>query len=219
MIQITAKGITGITDNLLAQLAAEFAEKRCVVLPRFISENLLHKMMQSIDASSFSEKQHLTADHQVFATDLSISGKAMALQHVNFLLNNKQLFKAVEIITGCKPIQSFTGRIYRNMPHTQHKLDWHDDLSEQFRLVALSVNLSPARFEGGKFQIRKKGSNQLLREVASGELGDTHLFAVAPNLEHRVTPLEGLNPRTAAAGWFLDTNKSMLSQITTGQNL
>ena len=203
MISITRKGLDGWDNALVEGLKKEFEEKRCILLPQLLEESLLQKIIGDIEQSSFYENEHVSIEKKVFATDLSLPGKNLALHQVHFLLNNPRLFQLIGYITGCPPIKGFAGRIYRNMPGSDHHLDWHDDTQDKTRLVGLSMNLGREKYTGGLFQIRKRDAEELLREVACGHPGDTHIFAVSPHLQHRVTKTTGEHPRTAAAGWFV----------------
>jgi len=215
MVEITAKGLSGYDAGLIGQLKKEFAQRRCIILPNLIQKEILLKMLSRIESALFQPKDHVDNKirNNVFANDLSIASNSVALHQINLMLNNPLLFKVIEEITGISGIKGFTGRIYRNMPSAGHHLDWHDDLGIAERLVAISINLSAENFENGIFQIRKKKSAAFLREVASGNLGDAHLFAISPNLEHRVTETTGQYPRTAAAGWFTSSPPSLFHHI------
>ena len=209
MIEISAKGLSGYDAGVISQLKDEFAQRRCIILPNLIQKEILLKMLPRIETSLFQPKDHIdNKTHKtIFANDLSINGDSIALHQINLMLNNPVLFKIIEEITGCTGVNGFVGRIYRNMPSAGHQLDWHDDLSITERLVAISINLSAEQFENGVFQIREKKSAVFLREVPSGNLGDAHLFAISPKLEHRVTETTGQHPRTAAAGWFTSSRQ------------
>lgn len=202
MITITKNGLTGCEDHIVDRLRREFAEKRCTILPRLLEDKLLDKILGNLDTASFYENQHTASGDAIFASDLSVPTKSIVLHQLNFLFNNPGLFRLIEIITGCTEIRGFSGRIYRNMPGTDHFLDWHDDTSGPTRLIGMSINLSKEKYEGGVFQIRKKGNSDNLKEVSCGNRGDTHIFKVSPHLEHCVTTVTGNFPRTAGAGWF-----------------
>lgn len=192
----------GWKDSVVHELKHEFVEKQCTVLPRLLEDQLLDKIIDHVDNASFYENQHIASGNVIFASDLSVPTKSIVLHQLNFLFNNPELFRLIEAITGCTEVRGFSGRIYRNMPGANHFLDWHDDTSGQTRLIGLSINLGKEKYEGGIFQIRKKGSRDNLKEVGCVDSGDAHIFKVSPHLEHRVTPVKGDFPRTAGAGWF-----------------
>ncbi len=108
---------------------------------------------------------------------------------LHFGTNHPTLFAYIEQITGCGRIEGFQGRIYcrRAMPGKQHYYPWHND----YRLVGMSINLSPENYAGGILQIRHRLSKQLLSEVANTGFGDGVIFRIASELQHRVTKVEG----------------------------
>lgn len=208
MITLTKKGLIECDSALIKKLRQEFTIKQCTVLPNLIETKLLEKVIQHVDKAPFYENHHTSFDNVIFASDLSVPTRDIALHELNFLLNNSQLFRLVEYITGCTEIRSFSGRIYRNMPDQNHHLDWHDDTADPSRLIGISINLGKEKFEGGLFRIRNKGSEFNLKVVSCTNPGDAHLFKVSPQLEHSVTKVTGTAPRTACAGWFTTTNYS-----------
>jgi hypothetical protein len=120
---------------------------------------------------------------------------------MNLLLNNSDLFRFVERVTGCEAIGSFSGRIYRYLPDEDHYDQWHDDLTDS-RLVALSLNLSPMSYRDGVLEIREAKSKRIVQRIANTGYGDAILFAISDALQHRRTPVGGESPKTAFAGWF-----------------
>ena len=66
----------------------------------------------------------------------------------------------------------------------------------------MSVNLSPKPYAGGILQLREARSEEILAEIANTGLGDALFFRISPELKHRVSPVEGIVPKTAYAGWF-----------------
>jgi hypothetical protein len=100
------------------------------------------------------------------------------------------------------------------VPAEGHYDSWHDDIEDGIvtgiedewtphgRLVALSLNLSDAAYEGGALLLRDKVTEQTLSEVRNIGLGDAIMFRLAQHLEHRVADVVGDVPKTAFAGWF-----------------
>ncbi|HVQ40024.1 MAG TPA: 2OG-Fe(II) oxygenase, partial [Pyrinomonadaceae bacterium] len=130
------------------------------------------------------------------------------------LLNNPELFKVVEQITGCGHIGCLRGRIYRIVPGTSHHDEpdhyqtpyeiltgWHTDLNGT-RLLALSINLNTEPYEGGQLTIREAATLRILSEVTNPVFGDAVLFRIDERLEHRVADVQGNVPKIAFSGWF-----------------
>ena len=120
--------------------------------------------------------------------------------------------KTVERITQCGSISVFDGRIYRMAPGTDHYDSWHDDTNDN-RLVGMSVNLGSLPYLGGVFQLRKNSCEEILCEVPNVVQGDAILFRISPELKHRITPVQGTQPKTAFAGWFRSAAPDFFSEL------
>jgi len=194
-LQLTARG--AVADLAAADaLAREFTTARCVVLPSLLSPVLLSRTQHDIDTATFSERLH--AD---IASELCMAPNA-TLGMLHFLVNDPQVFRFVERVTGVTGLCGFYGRVYRRLPDTDHHDSWHTDVLPD-RAVGMSVNLSRNRYDGGVFEIRDDDEEKTVRgAVANVGFGDAILFAIAAGLEHRVTNVTGREPKTAFAGWF-----------------
>jgi hypothetical protein len=198
VVQVRARGtVEGGRPAALDALRAEFARRHCVRLPSLLEPDLADRLAGRLDEATFVEHVHpgigsnrelcLRADPTVAVLQLLLSGDAVV--------------RAVEAITGCAPIGSLTGRVYRMSGPRGHHDAWHDDVADH-RLVGLTVNLSPRPYRGGDLQIRDRASRRVLCEMAPRGLGDALVFRLRVDLQHRVTDVEGEVPRTAFAGWF-----------------
>jgi len=203
MIQITQRSVITKGAAQIARLRSEFAEHHCVILPQLFSSGLIRIILQRLESAQFYRNRHRDRRAQEFAWDLTVRENEMALHLIHFLLNNHDVFSAIQQITTGAEIGSYAGRIYRTLPHLGHRLDWHDDADRNERMMGISINLSSERYAGGLFQLREKQSERILCEIGSGNLGDAHVFRISPQLQHRVTEVEGDSARTSAAGWFL----------------
>jgi hypothetical protein len=194
--------ITIATDQI-ARLRSEFVQRHCVTLPQLFASGVVRMILQKLESAQFYRNSHRDHRAQEFAWDLTLRENEMALHLIHFLLNNPRVFSVIQEITGCPEIGSFGGRIYRSLPNKEHRLEWHDDADRVERLLGISINLSTERYAGGIFQLRQKESGRIVCEVGSGNPGDANVFSISPQLQHRVTRVEGESARTSAAGWFL----------------
>jgi hypothetical protein len=197
-------GRLGFTDDKTAVERAreEFARTECAVLTEFLDPVLARRFTRELDAEACAPDVHRTADNREFARDLTFSSTSGVLHALHLLLNNPKLFGAIRRITGCGPIGCFAGRIYRNLPSPEYRLDWHDDMHTPHRLIGLSISLTPGSLEGGLFRVRRKSTREILAEVAHSQPGSAHIFRIDSGIEHCVTPVHGILPRTSFAGWF-----------------
>ena len=187
--------------GLLEMAREEFTLSGCTVLTEFLEPRLAHRFARELVAESYDSRIHYHHDGLEFGAELTATGSNATLHGLHLILNNPQLFRRVEYITGCCPIACFAGRIYRDLPDSGHHLDWHDD-RQPHRLAGLSINLSPEPYQGGVFRMRAKQTRNVLAEVSHVQTGSAHLFRISPEAEHCVTEVHGKAPRTAFAGWF-----------------
>jgi hypothetical protein len=183
------------TQDDLAALRSTYDQQHWLRLPQLVSPDLLE-----IARNDLAERGFRPYEHQGIGKELLLRpGTALSL--LVFLMNDPRLFELIAQITGRTGIQCFTGRVYRMDPGSDHYDDWHDDLGGH-RLVAMSLNLATEPHQGGLLQIRERASKRILQEVTNTTYGDAIIFRLAPELQHRVSSLDGACPRTAFAGWF-----------------
>jgi hypothetical protein len=179
----------------LRALRHQFDREHCLRLTEFLDPGVLAWLRAALERAEFTERSPggIGLEHTM-RPDAS-----WGLLHL--LVNDPALFAIVETITGCPPIVSFIGRVYRMAPGAGHYDEWHTDAVRQ-RLVALSTNLSARPYAGGLLQIRGIASGIVLAERANVGLGNALLFRIADDLEHRLTEVVGETPKMAFAGWF-----------------
>jgi hypothetical protein len=185
--------VTVPSEEQIAALREQFESQHCVYLPKLLSEEVLGRLLPDIARADFTdETNRVLAAHSTMQPN---AAGALLL----FLVNDQRLFEVVRRITDCERIGHFAGRVYRMAPSAS--VPWHDDLVN-YRIIAMSINLSPGPFEGGTLQLRSAPSGELLHEAHHAEPGDAIIFRLADYLHHRVTRVEGSEPRIAFAGWF-----------------
>jgi hypothetical protein len=204
MIQFTRTGaaLSSIdlildSDIPLQSIREVFSAHHCVKVPGFLAADLSAEILAEMRAEDFYERAY----KGVSASESCLREDSAILSLLWFLVNDDQLFRLVEAVTGCPVIGSFQGRVYRFTESPDHRDDWHTDLVDN-RLVAMSVNLSSDPYDGGLLQIRDATSHEILHEEPNTGLGDALIFRLAPGLEHCVTNVTGNRPKTAFAGWF-----------------
>jgi 2OG-Fe(II) oxygenase superfamily len=178
-----------------SDLCHEFRERNCAVLRGFLQPRLLDELLPRVERTGFRPRGH----GNIGTEDSMEAGGPLA--SLLLAANDPRLFEFVMKVTDCGAIGCFDGRVYRLDPTRGHGDSWHSDVGDN-RLVAMSVNLTTSRYEGGLLQIRDQRSGEVTAEVGGTELGDAVLFRIAEHLRHRVSPVEGDVPRVAFAGWF-----------------
>lgn len=194
--QLTLRGPRLRDDSIgIEHMAAEYRERRCVLVPQLLAPPLLHWVQDQIAAATLVAADHPGLD----STELRLeNGTAAGL--LAFLVNDPVMLRFVEAVSGRPLLTRFKGRVYSRVPGV-HQDAWHDDIAPD-RLVGMSVNLSTAVYEGGLFEMREADTLRPLGSLANTGFGDAILFAIDDALQHRVSPLRGTVAKTAYAGWF-----------------
>ena len=200
MIQITQKSVNSDSGDEIQALHREYQDKKCVRLPNLIEASLLSQFVHRLKSTGFRPKTEGEPGDE-FGRVLFVPNTEPALFLFQLMMNNPELFRIIQEITGCPTIGNFFGRIHRSSPGPEHQISWHGDNADH-RLVGLSVNLSDDTFSGGLFQIRDRKSERILCEISNTGLGDAFLFGIDPDLQHRLQPVFTGGDRTVGVGWF-----------------
>lgn len=204
ILRITRSGVAfSGSDADIEQARLDFEKQDWIRLPGLLDPELWNMLQPQIEASNQDKEKG------VIYRDLNISDSAILL-----LLNNPQVFKLLEQITGCGHIGCFRGRTYRIEPGGNRQVEqthyqtpyeiltgWHTDLNGTRRL-ALSINMNTEPYQGGVLSIREAETKRMLWELTNQGLGDGLLFRVDERLEHRVSEVEGTVTKRAFSGWF-----------------
>jgi 2OG-Fe(II) oxygenase superfamily len=177
------------------ELRDEFEQRDCAVLEGFFEATLLEELLPRLERTGFRARAH---GHIGTEDSMEAGGPLASLL---LAANDPRLFEFVMEVTGCGAIGCFDGRVYRLDPARGHGDSWHSDVGDN-RLVAMSVNLTSERYEGGTLEIRDQRSGEVTAKVGGTALGDAVIFRIAEHLRHRVSRVQGEVPRIAFAGWF-----------------
>ena len=193
-VQIQRKGLA-FDQTQIGKLRAEFSDAHWVRLSQLLEPSILDSLQVRLDNSQWQTKIHGEIGEEYVTSDL------LANSLLHFAMNRPKFLAVIEEITGCKGLQWFRGRVYRVIAGAGHHDNWHDDVNHSNQ-VGMSVNLSRGLFRGGLFMLRERDSRQLLANVANTGAGDALIFRITSDLQHRISDLEGADPKTAFAGWF-----------------
>ena len=195
LIQITKTGANVSSADDFAALQKAFVEQHWVLLPNFLDRPLLDLIQKKLN-----ETEYCVVDRE---TGIELRPlDCTAYLAAELLLNSPKLFRAIEEITGCAQIACFSGRIYRRPANSTYFNRWHTDITDECRMIALSINLNAEPYEGGALQIRSAKTHKILSEVYNRCYGDAIIFPVDERFEHRVGEVESGAAKTALAGWF-----------------
>jgi hypothetical protein len=207
VIQLTARGLRGDADA--DTLRAEFDANHALRLPALLHPELIERLLPRLESGTWEHRHHAGISRDVTLND------PVAQHLMHFLLGAPDCLEAMRRITGCEQIRAFHGRFYRFLPLPGHRHTWHDDRGTegQDRRIGISINLSFRPYEGGVFQLRRARSRRRLCELPNVQPGHAIVFRISPELQHRVTPVQGDEPKTAFAGWFLADGSDHLTAI------
>ena len=196
VIQITKTGANvRATEDEHTALRRAFVEQHWLLLPNFLDPGLLGLIDKKLQ-----ETEYCVVDRETGVELRPVD--CTAYLAAELLLNGPKLFRAIERITGCERIACFSGRIYQRPASSTYFNRWHTDITDAGRMIALSINLNAAPYEGGTLQIRSAGTHEIMCEVYNRNSGDAIIFPVDEKLEHRVCEVESGAAKTALAGWF-----------------
>jgi len=196
LMQITRAGaIVHLSENELPSMRTTFAEQHWLRLPNFLDARLLELIEKKLHETEYCVVERETGI-ELRPSDCT------AYLATELLLNSPKLFRAIEQITGCARITCFSGRIYRRPASRTYFNRWHTDITDEGRMIALSINLNAEPYEGGALQIRSAKTHKILSEVYNRCYGDAIIFPVDEKFEHRVREVESGAAKTALAGWF-----------------
>lgn len=194
-----------LPSSQLDQLRVQFQQNRFVILPACV-EPTLWARLYSLSTSLDYQPQHLPTWERLVCHHPTITLPLM------MIFNRPKVLRWVEQVTGKAPLLGFEARLHR-LTHVRtdtnsgrtggQDIPWHDD-GPGIRQLAFSLSFTDAPVEGGRFQLRRKGSTSLLADLETAPAGSAVLFDVDADLEHRVTPVSGHAARTTYAGWFMN---------------
>lgn len=205
MIQLQRSGLALDSEDIPA-LRSEFQAKHCLRLPMLLEPDLLGFLDPRLQNGLWNELVHDGIGVE------QILGDRSTLSLLHFLSNEPAFRQLIQKIAACDAVTIFRGRVYRMIPNEGHYDSWHDDNKEN-RAIGMSLNLSPRVYRGGAFQLRERGSDRVLIDIANTGFGDAIIFKISSELEHRVSKVEGNEPKTAFAGWFSDEDQDFFSRL------
>jgi hypothetical protein len=178
-----------------ARLRALLDRRHHFVLPGFIRPEFAAKL-----AALGRKEGFRPASYKTGREDRARGRAAASL--IEGMLFNDEVLEFMRYVSRDPELVAARGRVYRMRRSSRHGLFWHNDLKPG-RAIALSIDLSPEKFEGGDLEMRTTPGRKPLVRVRNASLGSALFFRVRRGLEHRVLPVGGENPKVAFAGWFL----------------
>lgn len=166
----------------------------------FFPESLLQYISKSISSKNFIENQFFSENKLSFFSESTLDSNH--LPQLQLILNDQNLLSDLNSHFSGLELNSCTFRVYKFKPDSGNEFTWHNDLSPG-RKIGFSVNLSPLKFEGGVFKMRRVNDSNSCVSFTNNTRGDALFFRISAELEHCLTSVTGMNERTACAGWFI----------------
>ncbi len=208
MITVGKRGVQSYASAMdIGALRLQFHQQHYLRFPDFLDPEILAFAQSQIDSGQFYQRVHEDIGSN---KELCMVGNA-GLGALLLLVNDEKLFQVIQDLTQCAKIRCFEGRVYRVSAGQGHHDSWHDDIGDH-RLVGMSVNLGKNVHIGGMLQIRERASGKIVADVPNACAGSAVIFRLSENLQHRITVVEGGEPKTAFAGWFR-ANSDFLSLL------
>jgi 2OG-Fe(II) oxygenase superfamily len=193
---IGSQGVTILSDP--APWRERFDRLPAIAIPNALEPGFCARMVERAARTRFVTDGDIEQIGTRLVESPQLIGRAISL-----LLHSVELLRWLEDATGAKPLRAVAGRLAEMRASHHDALLWHDDIHDTSRRLAIIVNFSEEPFEGGQFQLRRKGESEPLLLHDHLQAGSVLIVAVRSELEHRVTPVSKGGPRRIYAGWFL----------------
>ena len=180
-----------------AALAAEFAERHVLELPDLLQPDVLAILEPAIRAARFVPGWEDGVGGRLRERPTRV-GNLLCL-----LLRGQKLRDWLTKITGIAPLVAVNGAVARYEAGGGQSLDWHNDLDQSGRVLAVTIAIGEAAYEGGAFEMRRCDTGETMFRHNHHRPGSALVFRVSKALEHRVTPVSAGGPRTVFSGWYL----------------
>jgi hypothetical protein len=200
--EITRNGFRAASPRAGVDLRDALRTSPAVRLERLVEPSLLEEWVRAVDAAEFAIRTHKNPEYWGGKppSDYKIVGDLLPGRFM-FSTNDPPLLEIIETGADAGPIGSFLGVITRSTSSPDMHDRWHNDMTGT-NVIALSLNLSRERYNGGQLLMRDVASGNILFEGTHGGTGDALLFRLSEELQHRVKPVDDGPARTVFTGWF-----------------
>jgi len=175
----------------------QFSRAHAIVVRGCFEPALLDKLLQRCRETSFS------VDDANGLGNREVESPQRVGAALNLLLGRSTLLGWLEAVTGHRPLVRAAGRLVQARANGADHLTWHDDHDLPGRKLGMVISLCEADYDGGIFEMRRKGTVEPLCTYKHETAGSALIFDIDRTLEHRVTPVTAGGPRRVYAGWFM----------------
>lgn len=192
--EIDANRTTILADQAMTEAVADtLATAGGVVFDNVIAPKLLESLIARAQSADF--RQTDLKEFGLRGNDLSPrAGLPFCM-----VLARPVFMRWLEQISGCPPVAHVEGHLVQMLPG--NNLGWHRDAGHGIRRLAMVLNLSTDRYEGGRFELRQKSTTTPMLAYQATTPGSLALFRLSNDLQHQVTQVTAGGPRTTFTGW------------------
>lgn len=176
--------------------AERFREEHAIVCHDVFDPPLFRRLFAAAERTPFR------ADHIKGVGTREVEHPQRIGGTLALLLQRANLFRWLEQVTSRTGIAGFEGQLHQARAGSGDALDWHDDLHEPQRVLGVTIGFSDAAYAGGRFELRRVDDPADSRSFEHAEPGTMLIFALGPDLEHRLLPVSSGGPRRVFAGGF-----------------
>jgi hypothetical protein len=181
-----------------APWAAAFADQRAIVCRDIFEPALFARLLAAAGGTRFRD------DHVIELGTRAVEEPQRVGGTLNVLLQRPNLFRWLEQVTGRRNLAGAEGRLVQTRTGLgSDALEWHNDLQQSRRALAITISLTDVAFEGGLFELRRVGEPESVRGFSHGRAGTALIFDLGEDIEHRVRPITAGGPRRIYTGWFM----------------
>ncbi len=174
-----------------------FAREHAIVVGGCFEPALLDKILRRCRETSFS------VDDANGLGNREVESPQRVGAALNVLLGRSTLLGWLEAVSGHRPLVRAEGRLVQALANGAEHLIWHDDNDLPGRKLGMVISLCEAAYDGGIFEMRRKGTVEPLCTYKHEMAGSALIFDIDRTLEHRVTAVTAGGPRRVYAGWFM----------------
>ncbi|MEI9993140.1 MAG: hypothetical protein WDM91_00985 [Rhizomicrobium sp.] len=122
---------------------------------------------------------------------------------VRGILNREAVRSWIAKITGTGPLVKVRGATARFTANTEQRLDGHNDVNDDPRLLGFTVGLSHEAFEDGLFELKPTREGAVTFRFHHARPFSWVIFPISKQIMRRVTPVTAGGPRPVFGGWYL----------------
>jgi hypothetical protein len=210
MIQFTREGVKMTATPEQIRAAREvFQRDKLLRLPGLIAPDLAEAVQAGMERDGFQKPDEATMSSVYggwYGRARQDLNPGVTNDMLNARANDPMFLDFVRQILGTPPLGRCVSRTFRLLS-TEHDLPWHTD-AEGGRIGDLVVDLSAARYQGGRFEMRHASSKEIFTTVDDMQYREGTLAEISEKIEHHNLRVTSTTPRITFVGWFVPVGQA-----------